>query len=368
MSGDRSAAPLGQRRLRGIVMLAVVAIVALVVAGCGSSSSSSSSTTGKAAATVNPKVANKTVGFVDILGVSAVEKRFYKAFTSAATLAGWKVQFVDGEGNPSKILGAAQNFVNSGVDALVFNSVPAEMVRPAVKQAKAKGIPSINLVTPATPGTFDGDYDENEAVLGPPLAQKIEQDFPSGAHVGLLVEPALSSSRARVAALKKAWAGTNVKVIAESAVAESSPDAAGKSTIDLLNAHPDINVIVGIFDQFSSASLAALRTSQKPNVKYYSFYADSVNVPLMKRANSPFVAVVDSNIAEVGYVAVDQLLKHFATGAAVEGQTNIPIKPLVVTKANLPTGDLDEGPVPFSQIAAPYLKRWETEYGIKQGG
>lgn len=362
-------------RTRNVSRLVVGAVLAMLVAvsvaacgGGGSSSESATTTTAKAAASVNPKVANKTIGFVDILGVSAVEKRFYKAFSDASATAGWNVQFVDGEGNPSKILGATQNFVNAGVDAIVFNSVPAEMVKPAVKQAKAKGIPTINLVTKATPGTFEGDYDENEAMLAPVLAKKIEEDYPEGAQVGLVAAQAILSSRQRVAALEKAWKGTNIKVIDLADIPEATPDAAGKATTDMLNAHPEMNVIVGVLDQFSPSVLAAIKTSQNQDVKYYSFYADAVNIPLLNRPDSPFVAVVDSNIAQVGYIAVNELLNHFATGAKPKGQYYVPLEPLIVTKENLPTGDPDEGPVPFKEIAAPFEKEWESKYGLKGEG
>ena len=356
---------------RRLLLASVLAlVVGLVVAGCGSDnkSSSSSSSTGASttAAKPNEKVTGKTIGFVDILGVAAVEKRFYKSFKFAAEKAGWKVQFVDGEGDPSKILGAAQNFVNSGVDAIVFNSVPGEMVKPATKQAKAKGIPTINLITQATPGIYDGDYDEDEAKLTPPLAEKIKKDFPNGAKLGLLEAQAITASRGRVDALKKGLKGSNVTIVDEADLPEATPQAAGKASTDMLNAHGDINAIVGIFDQFSSPALAAIKTLHKPNVKYYSFYADSVHVPLMKRPGSRFVAVVDSNIAVVGFYAVDQLLQHFATGKPVQAQANVPIEPVIITKDNLPTTtDPDEGPVPFADLAKPYHDKWAKQYGLK---
>jgi ribose transport system substrate-binding protein len=366
--GRRGRTRNASRFVIGMVLVMLVAVSIAACGGGGSSSESGSTTTPKASASVDPKVANKTIGFVDILGVSAVEKRFYKAFSDASAVAGWNVQFVDGEGNPSKILGAAQNFVNAGVDALVFNSVPAEIVKPAVKQAKAKGIPTINLVTKATPGTYEGDYDENEAALAPVLAEKIEEDYPEGAEVGLVAAQSILSSRQRVAALEKAWEGTNIKVVDLADIPEATPDAAGKATTDMLNAHPGMNVIVGVLDQFSPSVLAAIKTSENEEVKYYSFYADAVNVPLLKRPNSPFVAVVDSNIAEVGYIAVNELLNHFATGAKLKGQYYVPLEPMIVTKENLPTGEPDEGPVPFEEIAAPFEKEWESKYGLKQEG
>jgi ABC-type sugar transport system substrate-binding protein len=352
------------------LLLAVFAVAA-VAAGCGSSSSSSSGSsdkTSEAAATADPKVTGKTIGFVDIFGASAVEKRFYDSFTYAAGQAGWNVQFADGEGLPAKTLSAAQNFVNSGVDAIVFNSVPAEYVKPALKQAKAKGIPTINLITPATPGTYEGDYDENEAVVTKPLAEKLKEDFPEGAKIGVLESQQISASRERVTALKKGLEGSNVEIAAEGEVPfATSAVAAGKVTTDMLNANPDLSAIVGIFDQYSPAALAALKTSQQSNVKFYSFYADSVNVPLMKRAESPFVAVADSDIAKVGFYTVDQLLNYFATGTPIEGQTKIQITPLIVTKDNLPTGEPDEGPVPFAELAKPYEAEWSKKYGIQPG-
>jgi ABC-type sugar transport system substrate-binding protein len=361
------------RQPKLLLLVAVMALTALLGAGCGSSNKSSSSTSSApaassttAAAKPNPKVTGKTIGFVDILGVAAIEKRFFKSFKFAAEKAGWTVQFQDGEGDPGKILAATQNFVNSGVDAIVFNSVPGEIVKPATKLAKAKGITTINLITTATPGIYDGDYDEDEATLTPPLAEKIKQDFPNGAKLGLLEAQAITASRGRVTALKKALAGSNVTVVDEADLPEATPQAAGKASTDMLNAHGDINAIVGIFDQFSSPALAAIKTTHKDKVKYYSFYADSVHVPLMKRPGSRFVAVVDSNIAAVGPYAVDQLLAHFATGKPVQTQVNLPITPVVITKDNLPSGaDPDEGPVPFAELTQPYLAKWATKYGLK---
>jgi ABC-type sugar transport system substrate-binding protein len=358
-----------------MALVASVLAVSAIVVGCGSSSNSSSGSSGSSssatkasstvAASVNPKVKNKKIGFIDILGSAAVEKRFYKAFTYAAGKVGWNVQFVDGGGDPSKIAGAARNFVNEGVDAIVFNSVPAEMVKPEALAAKAKGIPTINLVTPGTPGTYAGDYDENEATLTPPLAAKIKQDFPNGAKIGLLTANAIVASRTRVAALKQGLAGSGINIIDDADLPEATPQAAGKAATDMLNAHSDINAIVGVFDQFSAPALAAMKTINRPNVKYYSFYADSVHVPLMQR-DPRFQAVVDSNVAEVSFVAVDELLKHFATGAALRSQFDPALKPFVVSKANLPSGgDPDEGPVAFATIAKPFVALWKSQYGIQ---
>src|SRR3981081_543166 len=151
--------------------LAVATVVAAAAAGCGSTSSgtsasnnvssaaSSSASTPAAASTVAPLkpptgshsatgLRNKTVGLVIITQASEVFPQQQKAMKEAFAQLGWNIKIDDLAGDISKVPAPVENLLQSGVHAIVLQSVePSFVGQQAAAMAKAKGVPIIGQAT-----------------------------------------------------------------------------------------------------------------------------------------------------------------------------------------------------------------------------
>ena len=354
---------------RRLVLIALVVLGLAFTAGCGddedegtSAGASTPAATSDAPAE-NTKVQGKKIGYIDVIAVAAIEKRWANAMEYAADRIGWEVQVLDAAGDPAKALNHFRNLTNSGVDAIVGSSIAAEWIRPAAAAAKAKDIATVQLITKASPGVWDADIDEDATAYSQALAERIKQDFPDGAKVGVLIEGVVAAEQQRLEVLKQEFEGSNIEIVAEEDIPLADQPSAQKATVDLMNAQPDIDVMISVSSVLVQYILPGLRTAGEKDVKVYSWYADSINAKLLQ-SNPQFVAVVDSDIAKASFIAIDELLKHF-DGGEMTAQQNVEVEPKIVTKDDLNEAiTRDEGPVPYEELIQPFLEKWQSEYGL----
>lgn len=355
---------------RAAACLAAIA-VSFTFAACGSddsSSSSSSSDGGKAAATVDGKtqVPAKTIGWLDGVLAGSFQQRQYQAGKEAIEHVGWKVKTVDTKGDPALAASGASSLVTSGVDAIVMSAVTPSTARAGLLQAKAKGIPVL-MVGSAVDDSLDESLDltylgENEEELTAPLAAEMLKTLKSGDEVGMLSTTSLASATRRAASLTKALEAGGVKVLRP---LETGFDfsAGVKNASTLLNQNPDMKAIVPIFDLWTAATVSAIKSAKKQDdVKVYSYYADAVNTPLMRKNPDLIPAVTDGDMVVSSYLVVDQLLKHFTKDAPIDPKAaDGKITYGAVTKDNLPPGE-QNGPVDPAKAAEPFYEQWDEAY------
>jgi ribose transport system substrate-binding protein len=356
-------------RLRLSLGAILALLLCVLVAACGSSGDDTDAagggetTAGTEESSGGADLEGKKIGYLDVFGSAPIEVRFFKAFEAAAEGAGWSVQFQDAAGDQNKALTAARNFLNSGVDAIVCSSVPSEWLRPLLSEAQSKGVPLVEIITEMPPGVYDAQLTESAEKTSPMLAEAVQEDFPDGAEVGVTYEPEVPAEVQRLELLEKAFEGTNVEIVAVKEVPQIEAPAAQKAVVDMLNANPDISAFLALSDIQSSYALAGLRAARNKDALVYSWYADTTNVEQLKQ-DAQFSAVVDSDIARVGWLAVSELLTYFDGGEMTENQA-VEVDPLIVRKDDLtPAMFEEEGPVPFSEIAPPFEGEWKTEFGI----
>jgi ABC-type sugar transport system substrate-binding protein len=343
-----------------MMLLASLVLALAVVVGCGGSDDGDSSGNGGSA---SADVADKKIGWVDVIATSPIEQRWINAFKYATDEIGWSVEVQDAAGDPATALTATRNFINSGVDGIVNSSIASEWIRPAKANAESADIPLINLITEVSPGVYDADIDEDATEYSKALAEQIKEDYPDGAKLGVLIEGVIVAEQQRLKELKKALEGSNIEFVAEEDIPIADQPSANKATVDMMNANPDIDSIVAVSGVLPQYALPALRTLNDKDTTIYSWYADSLNYELMQR-NPNFVAVVDSDIAKASFIAIDELLKDF-TGEEMTEQQYVKVEPVIVTKEDLTPGmKKNEGPIPYSELIKPYLERWGADYGL----
>lgn len=359
------------KAVRLLCLLAAFTLLAALVAACGGDDSSDS--TGSSDTTAESTeggggggdVSGKTIGYLDVAATSPIEVRFQNAFNAAAENLGWTVQLQDAAGDQEKALTGARTLINNGVDAILASSVPAEWLQPVVAEAESKGIPMMNLITKASPGVFQGQVLEAQQAASEKMAEKVKEELPDGGKVVLFIEEEILALVERAEILEEQFEGTNIEVVANINVPIAENPRVQKATVDILSANPDLAAIVATSDIQTPEVLAGLRTAGNKDVKLFGYYADTANVETMETNPEQFVAVVDSNIAEVAWIAAGEFASFFSGGEIKEIQepayTPVIIGPEDITPAMLE----EEGPVPFEEIGAPFYEEWADLYGTE---
>jgi ABC-type sugar transport system substrate-binding protein len=369
------------RKNEGIMrkLLAGVTATALAVtaASCGSSAKTSSGGTPTTATTAAPKGATEgkaappkfTVGYVDIAATIGSEPQIYGAFKAGANALGWTVKLADAQLDPTKALQATELFVNDHVNAIVFSSVPGQAVFAGIKEAKAAGIPTIELSTPYASSYYSAEYTFKftESALSP-LIDAMKKDLKPGAKVGDVwqsqVEQYETIHQSVLAALKAA--GFDVVGVAD------IPETGGvdtnwqKGVAAIAEANPGIT---GVFDEvgFVTDDLTGLASAHDSGIDVFATGVTNLSVPALVKPDSPLKVLVEEDFPQLALKAVDDLLAYAADKTPLPGATSSDAT--VYTAATLPdylkkTPGSDAYPIPTAQLLQPYLTEWSKTYSL----
>lgn len=362
--------------------MATAAALALTVGGlaaCGSDSDDG--TTSTAAAEGGAGVEKRTIGYVDNLHSGPMQQRWFGSFKAGADKLGWEVKMQDAKGDAA--LGTRQgvNLVNQGVDALVISCFDTALVRPAINAAKKKDIPVLSVGCPLPEEeAWDAVYHRGDEELSATLAEYTASQAPdSGGRIGVLYDELLLPGRLRNDTFMSTMKDLNAKseaageptteVVASEAIGITDVEAkARKATNAFLGANKDLSAVVSIYDIYAPPAVSAIKAANKvDDVDVYAYYANANNLPMLIDDRSPLRALVDGPVDHVSLAAVDQLLAHFEKGQPLdrEAANRLDMKYEVFTKDDHP--ELTEGyitPYPVGPFLAPYVEKWQKEYGL----
>jgi ABC-type sugar transport system substrate-binding protein len=357
------------RRGRGPAVGLLLVLIAVLVTACGGSSSSSSSesaaSTGEAPASESGSsainVEPKTIGVIEIIGkASPVEGVTHEVVSKACEALNYTCEFAEGGGDPQKILTAATNFVNSGVDGILTYSMEASIMAPALKDAASKGIPSVNCEGESLPSDlWTAEYVENGHQLAAPLIKQLEKEMsPEEMQIAVLNATTTVSGKTRADAFREAFPSS--AFVADQSVDQTDPSGNTISTLTpMLQANPGINVVYPVFDNMVQGAEVTLK-KQNSDAKLYSYYYETTTQPLLLSKEAALQAVGDSDLSKTCAIGMDQLVKHFQTNAPLS-KTALKENPLtyrVVDKENA----AETEPFTAEGMIEPFIKNWEKEY------
>jgi len=368
----------GKRRAPAIVLLLMILLLSLGLAACGgggSSSSSDASTTGEATGESTggsgggkQEVPSATVGWVDATLEGSYQQRIHEAGEAAVEHVGWKMETTDTRGDPAAAARAVSSYVNSGVQAIIMSSITPATARAGLLQAKEKGIPVI-LVGGEVEGfpepalDLNAYYGENEVELSEPLIELMTEELKPGDEVGILYTTLLKSGSARKEAVEEKLEENGIKV-ADALETEFDFQGGQANAATMLQQHPNLAAIVPVYDLWTAATVAAIKQAgAQGKVSVYSFYADAVNVPLMRKNPTIVKGLTDGNMIEAPLIAVEQLLQVL-TGQEEEAEPDAAegvFEYEAITQKNLPPGN-QNGPVSLAEAEKPFFSQWDGEY------
>lgn len=363
-------------RMRPFLILAVLACAALAVAGCGSSKSSgsgssssslttSSSSESQSSASSGAKlnVKPKTIGVVLSDGEAPISQANTKTVEAACKLLGWKVSVTETSGVPANMLRATYAYATEKVDAVLFDSVEEGQVRPGLLRLKAEGIPAIEYSAGNEPGAnFSAEYGETEKQIGVSMAKQLVKLVPNARIAEL--KSTFHAGKEREAGLKEVVngpEGNGAKIVAgeEPNLASVVPETV-KDVQDMITAHPEINAIFSVFDNFTAPVVTALK-AKGSKAKVFTPYIATAELNFLKEGKLAGIISVDNPTSAA--VAIDQLLAHFQKGTPInkEALKEHPLTYTEYSQANIPaSAEAVLGP---EVILKPFIEKWDKEYG-----
>jgi len=336
-------------------LLAVpLALVALSATACGSSDKDSTSAAAEqgtaASTTASTTEAQKEVriALLSVLNANSYSQAGIEAVKDLAEKEGASVRVFDANLKADRQIAQIQNVLASGqYDAILINPVGATQVGPAIKQAIEEGIKVGSWGTP-----LGGDPAGNE--LGDP-EQVISANTPfrdRGKYIGqLTVEGCKDINPCRVAymmglaafpfegaaydAFEEAIAGNdNIEVVAKTEGGYAI-DPARTATENLLQAHPDLNVVATVSDQESVGVMLAAKKAGK-DVKVASVGASDLAAKGVKDGSwlGSMVVLPATEASLVAQALIDSVRGSDKKGIVVDPIEESPIGP-VLTPENV---------------------------------
>ncbi|MDD9740618.1 MULTISPECIES: sugar ABC transporter substrate-binding protein [Marinovum] len=209
-----------------------------------------------------------------------------------------------------------KRMLDAGLKVVTYNVQPAEMVAPRV---------------------FANDFD-GPRIVGCNLARYFQAKFPERDPViGIVDQPELLQVQDR----KNGFLYGFLSLMPEARVAQAVNgggviDKANAAASDLLQAHPDINVIFGINNDSSLGTVAALKAVGKYSDEWGALASVDGSEPIMGELGNP----VSPLKAESGYGPYDFSLAAFnLLAATIEGEADETTQVVVGYPPIIPTED-----------------------------
>ena len=177
---------------------------------------------------------------------------------------GYELTVVDGRSDPQTQVTAIENFIASGCKLIAVYAVDGEAVTPAVKSAISKGI-FVNTYPVIEAATSNQVYDEViwGKQVGLAAAKWINEKHGGKAQIGLLTLPTNSTAQVRITGIKEGVLelAPNSEFVAE--LQGDTPETGMSATENILQAYPNVKLILANTDAGALGAFEAVTASQK---------------------------------------------------------------------------------------------------------
>lgn len=299
-------------RLLALVAVLTVAAVGLTACGSGSSSDTSASTSGDAGAEATGDKVN--LAFFGLAANNTYTQSMYEAAKEQASKMNGDVQFFDGKFDGAVQARQVQDAITSGrFEGFIIMPNDAPSIIPIVKQADQAGIKVAALEYPigTDPASVEPQLQEvttqviEDVIVGAgTVADEVNracEAYDDPCKVAMLWGArSLPTDAVKVPVFKKAL-DPGIKLVAETDANYLTADGQ-KATTDILQANPDVNVIVSVGDQMSIGAQQAIERAGK------------------SLGNEP------GSITVIGYGATDKGVKAIREGKWMSAYALVPIQ------------------------------------------
>lgn len=205
-----------------------------------------------------------------------------------------------------------ENFIASGVDAMIIMALDPKAIDPFAKQAKEKGIKVIaqsNMLDNCDLFVAADEYEMGHT-LGIAAGNFIKEKLGGKAEVALLTYPMVPQIIDRANGIKKGIEEIAPDAVVVAEQTAGTPDQGMKATETILQAHPNVKVICGINDAGALGALSAVESAGKAADDFFIGGIDCTEEGLDKIKNKKvFRATVDTDPYNNGKLDLDFALK-----------------------------------------------------------
>ncbi|MEU6402247.1 substrate-binding domain-containing protein [Streptomyces sp. NPDC046985] len=319
-AGATPAAPgAGGGKGRQAATYALAAVVTVAIVGATSFLHSGASSS------ANPRMG---------LSLSTLNNPFFVQIRSGAQAEakrlGVDLTVTDAQNDASQQANQLQNFTSSHLGAIIVNPVDSDAAGSSVKAADTAGIPVIAVDRGVNKASVDALVASDNVTGGELAAKSLAQKLGGRGKIVILQgQPGTSAARERAQGFAqglKAFPGVEV-------VAQQPADFDRTKGLDvmsnLLQAHPDVQGVLGANDEMALGAAKALGSRAGRSVQVVGF--DGTPDGLKAVQDGTLYASVAQQPSQLGRIAVDNALKA-VQGKKVESTVKVPVK--VVTRQN----------------------------------
>ncbi|WP_223068065.1 sugar ABC transporter substrate-binding protein [Paenibacillus caui] len=250
---------------------------------------------------------------------------------------GGELKIYDSGNDLSKMASNIETAINEKVDAILVNNGTAQALEPAVKKAVAAGIPVVAYDTDLSlPGV--SSINQDDYLLAWQSLKKMAGDLNGKGNIAVLwVAGYLPMERRQVMidAFYKRYPG--IKEVARFGSVTSNTSLDTQAQVEaLLKKFPkegELQAIYSNWNEFTRGALQALKQAGRTDIKVYGIDLTDEELPLLKEANSPWVAASATNPGNVGEIQARLAYQKIAGEKVPE---DVSIEPHLVERAALP--------------------------------
>jgi len=236
----------------------------------------------------------------------------------------------DGKSDAAAQIAATENFIADKMNAIILAPIAPEAMVPIVEQAKAAGIRVIN--SPQRIPNADAWYSVAEfeygKAIGDIAGKYITEKLGGKANVALLTYPEVPTLIDRGNGIKAGLAefAPNAKIVAEQSAL--TPDKGATAAETILQANPDVRVIVGVNDAGVLGAYEVIKSMGLPTQEFALFGLDATKeaVAYIKEGGM-YKATVDITPVLVGRNTIDLAVQVIKTGP-IDGLIKFDMSPV----------------------------------------
>lgn len=264
------------------------------------------------------------------IGVSllTLSNPFFKemgdAITAAAAAEGYTTKVVSAELDPAKQRDQVRDFLAADVDAIILTPADSKAIGTAIQEANAKKIPvfTADIASLATDAKVVSHVATDNFSGGKQAGEAAVEALKGSGKVAIVDHPEVESGMLRIKGFEEVVAKHAGMSIVAKLPGFGQRDRSFKVAQDILQAHPDVNLIFGVNDPTALGIVAALEAAGKVGqVKVIGFDGQPEAKAAIKSGKIYADAVQYPD--RIGKLAVERVIKYLS-GEPVPLVTLIP--------------------------------------------
>lgn len=322
-------------------------VVLLLLAACGPGATPSLTPQQASPTSRPPSGEKKVIGVVSICGACTGQARAIESYRAEAAKRGWEVQVVDMAGDLSKAIAGFENFIASGVDALIDGAIDTELLTDVIAKANQAGIPFLvesGFWIPGVTCMVGQDSFRMGQVQGTYMVDRMQG---KGNVVMLTARPARNVAMREDIVRTILGEYENIKILETHEIDFANPVADARRTMETwLTRYPNPGDITAVWCGWDDPCMGAAAAIDAAGRKEIFLIGNDAGPEAMELicGDSAFDATVYVDYTTLGKVMFEQLDKIFATGKP--DARNVYIELPIVSRADCPPNPPYYPPLP----------------------